>query len=65
MNPKIQVVPIAFVAKQTSENPGSKVLDTEEREKQSPEPPKPKVEKKQEEKNQKKRKLKRSLKRKK
>ena len=48
--PKNQVVPIAFVAKQTSENPGSKVLDTEEREKQSPEPPKPKVEKKQEEK---------------
>ena len=48
--PKNQVVPIAFVAKQTSENPGSKVLDTEEREKQSPEPPKPKVEKKKEEK---------------
>ena len=48
--PKNQVVPIAFVAKQTSENPGSKVLDTEEREKQSPEPPKPKVEKKPEEK---------------
>ncbi len=48
--PKNQVVPIAFVAKQTSKNPGSKVLDTEEREKQSPEPPKPKVEKKQEEK---------------
>ena len=48
--PKNQVVPIAFVAKQISENPGGKVLDTEEREKQSPEPPKPKVEKKQEEK---------------
>lgn len=48
--PKNQVVPIAFVAKQTSENPGGKVLDTEEREKQSPEPPKPKVEKKPEEK---------------
>ena len=48
--PKNQVVPIAFIAKQTSENPGSKVLDTEEREKQSPEPPKPKVEKKKEEK---------------
>ena len=48
--PKNQVVPIAFVAKQISENPGGKILDTEEREKQSPEPPKPKVEKKQEEK---------------
>ena len=48
--PKNQVVPIAFVAKQISENPGGKVLDTEEREKQSPEPPKPKVEKKKEEK---------------
>ena len=48
--PKNQVVPIAFVAKQTSENPGGKVLDIEEREKQSPEPPKPKVEKKPEEK---------------
>ena len=48
--PKNHVVPIAFVAKQTSENPGGKVLDTEEREKQSPEPPKPKVEKKPEEK---------------
>ncbi|QQB74976.1 energy transducer TonB [Fusobacterium canifelinum] len=48
--PKNKVVPIAFVAKQTSENPGAKVLDTEEREKQSPEPPKPKVEKKPEEK---------------
>ena len=47
---KNEVVPIAFVAKQTSENPGGKVLDTEEREKQSPEPPKPKVEKKPEEK---------------
>ena len=44
--PKNQVVPIAFVAKQTSDNPGGKVLDTQEREKQSPEPPKPKVEKK-------------------
>ena len=31
--PKNQVVPIAFVAKQISENPGGKVLDTEEREK--------------------------------
>ena len=48
--PKNQVVPIAFVAKQISENPGGKVLDTEETEKQSPEPPKPKVEKKKEEK---------------
>ena len=48
--PKNQVVPIAFVAKQISENPGGKILDTEEREKQSPEPPKPKVEKKKEEK---------------
>ena len=48
--PKNQVVPIAFVAKQTSENPGGKVLDTQEREKQNPEPPKPKVEKKKEEK---------------
>ena len=48
--PKNQVVPIAFVAKQISENPGGKVLDTEEREKQNPEPPKPKVEKKKEEK---------------
>ena len=48
--PKNQVVPIVFVAKQISENPGGKVLDTEEREKQSPEPPKPKVEKKKEEK---------------
>ena len=48
--PKNQVVPIAFVVKQTSENPGGKVLDTQEREKQSPEPPKPKVEKKKEDK---------------
>ena len=48
--PKNQVVPIAFVAKQNSDNPGGKVLDTQEREKQSPEPPKPKVEKKPEEK---------------
>ena len=48
--PKNQVVPIAFVVKQTSENPGGKVLDTQEREKQSPKPPKPKVEKKKEEK---------------
>ena len=48
--PKNEVVPIAFVAKQTSDNPGGKVLDTQEREKQSPEPPKPKVEKKIEEK---------------
>ena len=37
--PKNEVVPIAFVAKQTSDNPGGKVLDTQEREKQSPEPP--------------------------
>lgn len=43
--PKNQIVPIAFVAKQTSDNPGGKVLDTQEREKQSPESPKPKVEK--------------------
>ena len=48
--PKNEVVPIVFVAKKTSENLGSKVLDTQEREKQSPEPPKPKVEKKPEEK---------------
>lgn len=48
--PKNEVVPIVFVAKKTSENPGSNVLDTQEREKQSPEPPKPKVEKKPEEK---------------
>lgn len=48
--PKNEVVPIAFVAKKTSENPGGKVLDTQEREKQNPEPPKPKVEKKVEEK---------------
>ena len=48
--PKNQIVPIVFVAKKTSENPGSNVLDTQEREKQSPEPPKPKVEKKPEEK---------------
>ena len=48
--PKNEIVPIAFVAKQTSENPGGKVLDTQEREKQSPKPPKPKVEKKIEEK---------------
>ena len=48
--PKNEVVPIVFVAKKTSENPGIKVLDTQEREKQSPEPPKPKVEKKPEEK---------------
>ena len=40
--PKNQIVPIAFVAKQTSDNPGGKVLDTQEREKQSPEPPKTK-----------------------
>lgn len=48
--PKNEVVPIAFVAKKTSENPGGKVLDTQEREKQNPKPPKPKVEKKVEEK---------------
>ena len=48
--PKNEVVPIVFVAKKTSENPGGKVLDTQEREKQSPKPPKPKVEKKKEEK---------------
>ena len=47
---KNEVVPIAFVAKQTSDNSGGKILDTQEREKQSPEPPKPKVEKKIEEK---------------
>lgn len=43
---KNQVVPIAFVAKQTSENPGGKVLDTQEREKQNLESAKPKIEKK-------------------
>ena len=30
---KTEVVPIAFVAKQTSDNPGAKTLDTQEREK--------------------------------
>ena len=29
---KNEVVPIAFVAKQTSDNPGAKTLDTQERE---------------------------------
>ena len=48
--PRNQVVPIAFVAKKTSENPGGKVLDIQEKEKQSSKPPKPRVEKKQEEK---------------
>ena len=40
---KNEVVPIAFVAKQTSNNPGAKTLDTQEREK-------PKEEKKKEDK---------------
>lgn len=48
--PKNEIVPIAFVAKKISENPGAKVLDTEEREKQNLESQKPKVEKKLEEK---------------
>lgn len=52
--PKNEVVPIAFVAKQSSENPGGKVLDTQEREKQSPEPPKPKEKKPEEKKVEKK-----------
>jgi len=49
---KNEVVPIAFVAKQTSDNPGAKTLDTQEREKPKEEKPKsePKVEKKVEEK---------------
>ena len=63
--PKNEVVPIVFVAKKTSENPGSKVLYTQEREKQSPEPLKPKLKRSQRRKNQKKRKLRKSLKRKK
>ena len=49
---KNEVVPIAFVAKQTSDNPGAKTLDTQEREKPKEEMPKsePKIEKKVEEK---------------
>ena len=49
---KTEVVPIAFVAKQTSDNPGAKTLDTQEREKSKEEKPKsePKIEKKVEEK---------------
>ena len=49
---KNEVVPIAFVAKQTSDNPGAKTLDTQEREKPKEEKPKsePKIEKKVEEK---------------
>ena len=45
---KNEVVPIAFVAKQTSDNPGGKTLDTQEREKPKEESPKtePKIEKK-------------------
>ena len=55
--PRNQVVPIAFVAKKTSENPGGKVLDIQEKEKQSSKPPKPRVEKKQEEKKTKEKKV--------
>ena len=49
---KNEVVPIAFVAKQTSDNPGAKTLDTQEKEKPKEEEPKsePKIEKKVEEK---------------
>ena len=49
---KNEVVPIAFVAKQTSDNPGAKTLDTQEREKPKEEKSKsePKIEKKVEEK---------------
>ena len=49
---KNEVVPIAFVTKQTSDNPGTKTLDTQEREKPKEEKPKsePKIEKKVEEK---------------
>ena len=49
---KNEVVPIAFVAKQTSDNPGAKTLDTREREKTKEKKPKsePKIEKKVEEK---------------
>lgn len=49
---KNEVVPIAFVAKQTSNNPGAKTLDTQEKEKPKEEKPKsePKIEKKVEEK---------------
>ena len=45
---KNEVVPIAFVAKQTSDNPGAKTLDTQEREKPKEEKPKsePKIEEK-------------------
>ena len=55
--PRNQVVPIAFVAKKTSENPGGKVLDIQEKEKQSSKPPKPRVKKKQEEKKTKEKKV--------
>ena len=55
--PRNQVVPIAFVAKKTSENPGGKVLDIQEKEKQSSKPPKSRVEKKQEEKKPKEKKV--------
>ena len=49
---KNEVVPIAFVVKQTSDNPGAKTLDTQEREKPKEEKPKSelKIEKKVEEK---------------
>ena len=49
---KNEVVPIAFVAKQTSDNPGAKTLDNQEKEKPKEEKPKsePKIEKKVEEK---------------
>lgn len=49
---KNEVVPIAFVAKQTSDNPGTKTLDNQEKEKPKEEKPKsePKIEKKVEEK---------------
>ena len=49
---KNEVVPIAFVAKQTSDNPSAKTLDNQEREKPKEEKPKsePKIEKKVEEK---------------
>ena len=49
---KNEVVPMAFVVKQTSDNHGAKTLDTQEREKPKEEKPKsePKIEKKVEEK---------------
>ncbi|EHI77738.1 hypothetical protein HMPREF9093_01770 [Fusobacterium sp. oral taxon 370 str. F0437] len=48
---KNEVVPIAFVAKQTSDNPGGKTLDTQERENKEESPKtEPKIEKKVEEK---------------